>query len=167
MAISKRKKRAALLDEAEDRAPPVTDRRLIRLYQYWLAQRGARRMPSRADIDPVEMRFILGYLMLIDVSQPGPEFRIRLQGSELSWWIGQELTGMNLSDVRTLDLEALARRQFEHVVANATPLGWIGNDSIDGIRRHYQAIILPLSSEGTFVDLLIAAIRCGNGEPGI
>jgi len=155
------------MDEADDHAPPVTDRRLIRLYQYWRAQRGARRMPSRADIDPVEMRFILGFVMLIDVSQPGPEFRIRLQGSELSWWIGQELTGMNLADVPSHDLEALARRQFEGVVATAEPLGWIGNDAIDGIRRNYQALILPLSSDGKFVDLLIAAVRCGNGEPAI
>ncbi|HUK61161.1 MAG TPA: PAS domain-containing protein [Stellaceae bacterium] len=167
MATPRRKKRPPLLDEAEDRAPPVTERRLVRLYQYWLAQRGARRMPSRADIDPLEMRFILGHLMLIDVSHPGPEFRVRLQGSELSWWIGQELTGMNLSDVPSLDLETLARRQFEHVVATAEPLGWIGNDAIDGIRRQYQAIILPLSSEGKFVDLLMVAVRCGSGEPGI
>ena len=96
MAISKRKKRSLPIADADDRQLPVADRRLIRLYQYWLQKRGARSMPSRADIDPLDMRFILGHLMLIDVRHPGPEFRIRLQGSELTWWIGQELTGTNL-----------------------------------------------------------------------
>jgi hypothetical protein len=167
MAISKRKKRSLPIADADDRQLPVADRRLIRLYQYWLQKRGARSMPSRADIDPLDMRFILGHLMLIDVRHPGPEFRIRLQGSELTWWIGQELTGTNLESPPRSELEALAWRQFLQVVESATPIGWMGNDSLDGIRRHYQAVILPLSTEGTFVDLLIAAVRCGNGEPGI
>ncbi len=167
MAISRKKKRSPLLDDVDERALPVSDRRLIRLHHYWLEKRGPRHMPSRADIDPLDMRFILGHLLLIDVRQPGPEFRIRLQGSELTWWIGQELTGTTLVNPPHSDLEALAWRQFLRVVESKEPLGWTGNESLDGIRRHYQAVILPLSSEGTYVDLLITAVRCGNGEPGI
>jgi len=30
--------------------------KIRRMHEYWLARRGARLMPSRADIDPVELR---------------------------------------------------------------------------------------------------------------
>jgi hypothetical protein len=163
MAISRRK-RSPLPEETVDRELLITDRRLLRLHQYWLLQRGARRMPARADIDPVKMRFVLGHLMLIDVLSPGPEFRVRLQGSELTWWIGRELTGTVLPLVPTTELEALARRKFLSVTQIRAPIGWIGSGLLDGFERHYQAVVLPLSSGGALVDVLIVAVRCGRSE---
>jgi PAS domain len=45
----------------------LIDPLLQRLYDYWDEKRRARAMPSRADIDPLEMAFILGYVSLVDV----------------------------------------------------------------------------------------------------
>ena len=39
--------------------------RLQRLYQYWSDKRGERGMPSRADIDPLDMRFAIGNIILV------------------------------------------------------------------------------------------------------
>src|SRR5438874_7142937 len=36
------------------------------LFRSWLQRKGGRRFPSRRDIDPVEIRYVLGWVMLID-----------------------------------------------------------------------------------------------------
>ncbi len=122
-------------------------------------------MPARMDVDPVEMRFILGYVMLLEVLRPGPRFRVRLQGSELTWWIGRELTGETLDPAPLQELGALAQERLARVVDSAAPLGWIGDHMLDDIPRYYEALILPLSSDGKGVDMLLAAVRCGIRAP--
>jgi hypothetical protein len=121
----------------------VHDRRLRRLLDYWTNKCAGRTMPARTDVDPVEMRFILGHVMLFEVVRPGPRFRVRLQGSELTWWIGRELTGETLDQAPERDLERLAQERLAHVVAGAA----------------------PLSSDGTEVDMLLASVRCGLRAP--
>ncbi|HNB26587.1 MAG TPA: PAS domain-containing protein [Alphaproteobacteria bacterium] len=37
------------------------------MFAYWQRKRGARRMPSRADIDPAEMKAMLPFMILVDV----------------------------------------------------------------------------------------------------
>ncbi len=122
-------------------------------------------MPSRRDIDPLEMRFILGHVMLFEVLYPGPAFRVRLQGSELTWWIGRELTGTLLERHVKTELESFAHKQLWRTVELASPLGWQGNDIFDGMIRRYEALILPLSDDGQRVDMLLAGIRCDVSAP--
>jgi hypothetical protein len=45
----------------------LVDPLLQHLYDYWDEKWRGRAMPSRADIDPLEMTFILGYVSLVDV----------------------------------------------------------------------------------------------------
>ncbi len=120
-------------------------------------------MPSRPNIDPLGMGFILGYLFLFDVLQ-GPRFRIRLQGSEHTWWVGQELTGHQLDALTQPELRAHAFARLAAVVATRRPLHWIGDHGLDGVRRHYEALLLPLSSSGEGVDVVLAGIRCCSGR---
>jgi len=141
----------------------IADRDLKRLHDYWMERRRDRSMPARADIDPLEIGYILGHLFLFDVL-PGPKFRIRLQGSELTWWVGQELTGDLLDALPQPQLRTLAQASLAGVAALRRPSHWIGNHDLDGVRRHYEALLLPLSSDGTSVDVVIAGIRCRIGE---
>lgn len=143
----------------------IHDRRLRRLYEYWLDRCGGRAMPARTDIDPIEMRFILGHVMLLDVLPPVPRFRVRLQGSELTWWIGRELTGRTIEPGPGRELETLAQERLAGVVSSRAPFGWIGDHAIDDIPRRYEALILPLSANGSSVDMLLAAVRCGVRAP--
>jgi hypothetical protein len=46
--------------------------KLQQLFDYWAAKRGERKMPSRADIDPLELSFIIGNLILVDVIVGNP-----------------------------------------------------------------------------------------------
>lgn len=146
-------------------APQIADRELRRLYDYWVERCGNRRLPARADIDPLEIGYILGHLLLFDVL-PGPKFRVRLQGSELTWWIGQELTGDLIDGLPQPQLRALAQASLADVVNIRRPTHWVGDHVLDGVRRHYETLLLPLSSDGASIDVVIAAIRCrSDGAP--
>ena len=57
------------------------------LLDWWHGKRGERAMPSRAELDPIELKAILPNLLLIDVA-PAPNgsghvFSCRLAGTEL------------------------------------------------------------------------------------
>jgi hypothetical protein len=69
------------LDPADILRAVIVDPLLQRLYDYWQERRSPRSMPSRSDIDPVDMRFILGNLLLVDVLAAPLRFRIRLHGT--------------------------------------------------------------------------------------
>src|SRR3546814_17864940 len=47
--------------------------RLRRLYDYWDDKRGARRMPCRQDIDPVELRDLPGFINRTEERSVGKE----------------------------------------------------------------------------------------------
>src|ERR1044071_1207853 len=76
---------------------------LVRLLQYWQGRGGARSFPRRADIDPLDLGFMLPRIALTEVHEAAvPEsprrYRLRVVGS---WWAtlaGFELTGMWLGD---------------------------------------------------------------------
>src|SRR5260370_17327555 len=55
---------------------------LAAIYQYWDGKRRGRLMPSRADIDPIELKPYLPQLVLLDVEGEPPRFRYRLVGTE-------------------------------------------------------------------------------------
>ena len=80
--------------------PDIVNTRLRRLYEYWSGKRGDRRFPSRADIDPVDMVFALGNVILAEVlPETPPRFRIRLHGSALAQFVGYDLTGKMLDEM--------------------------------------------------------------------
>ncbi|HEX7968313.1 MAG TPA: PAS domain-containing protein, partial [Stellaceae bacterium] len=51
------------------------------LRAYWESKRRGRHMPSRADIDPIEMKAHLGWIVLADVLPRLADFRLRLVGT--------------------------------------------------------------------------------------
>jgi len=52
-----------------------------------------RRFPSRRDIDPVEIRYVLGWVMLIDALRDPVRFRVRLHGTGMATEAHYDLTG--------------------------------------------------------------------------
>jgi hypothetical protein len=84
------------------------DARLHRLHGLWHAARVANgdALPDHGFVDPLQLRFIIGSLLLFDV-QPDPlRFRYRLVGTDVVDHLGIELTGMWLDqhpDVQRID----------------------------------------------------------------
>ena len=50
-------------------------------------------MPSRTDIDPVELRALVNNIALYDVVEPGPLYRVGLVGSDVVEFDGRNTTG--------------------------------------------------------------------------
>lgn len=133
--------------------------KLQQLFDYWGSKRGARKMPSRADIDPLELGFIIGNVILVDVIEGDPpRFRIRLHGTNLTERVGYELTGKLLDELPQIEFRELSRLSFTKVSNTGKPLQARRDRILDERPRRYETIILPLSSDGTRVDMLICGL---------
>ena len=132
---------------------------LQRLYQYWLEKRGERSMPSRTDIDPLDIRFAIGNIVLIDVIEGAPlQFRIRLHGTNLAEHLRYDMTGKMLDDLPQVEFRNLTRQSFTKVVSTGEPLHARRDRILDERPRRYETIILPLSGDDARVDMLICGL---------
>jgi hypothetical protein len=139
--------------------PTIINPRLQQLYACWLDKRGDRRFPARADFDPIELRFILGNLILVDViGKQKPDFRIRLHGSNLVSRHGYELTGKMLSELPIDEQRKRAQQTFAAVVANGEPLYGHRDQMFGNKWQPYETLILPLSSNGNDIDVLLVGL---------
>jgi hypothetical protein len=68
------------------------------LLRYWSELRAERPMPYAREIDPIEMRPALGYILLVDVLESGEDFRYRLFGSTIAGVSGFDMTGRRVSE---------------------------------------------------------------------
>jgi len=138
---------------------PIKHPRLQQLYDYWSAKCGERKMPSRADIDPLDMTFIIGNVILVDVIAGTPlGFRIRLHGTNLVERVHYELTGKMLDDLPQVQFRNLTRKSFTKVANTAEPLRALNDRVLDDQLRRYETIILPLSGDDTRVDMLLCGM---------
>ena len=132
---------------------------LQRLYDYWNEKRGARRFPARGDIDPLEFGYLLGWIMLIDVSHDPIRFRFRVYGSEITSRMGADMTGKDLDEHPHPEFARQVTKAWTRTVERGEPTctrfeGWVGD-------RHlrFESLRLPLSSDGERIDMLLVGLR--------
>lgn len=92
-------------------------------------------MPTRADLDPLEMRPWLGNLVLIDVT-PDLRFVYRLYGTAFVDSFGVDMTGRSVDDLPAEQRERV-RADYEAVRAGGQPRS-----------RLYTAVFEATSSSG-------------------
>jgi hypothetical protein len=126
------------------------------LYDYWNERRRGRRWPSRADINPLELKFALGNLSLIDVSpRSPPRFTFRLVGTLFSQRIGQDLTGKTVDDIPDAAYRAEITTVYRKMVETGEPSASLGERVFDGQPRRFETLRLPLSDDGRTVNMLM------------
>jgi hypothetical protein len=138
--------------------------RLRRLHDYWLAKRGQRTMPSRADIAVPDIAYVLGDVMLVDVIGAPPRFRIRLHGSNLSLRAGYELTGRMLDELPETEFRRQVRDRWMTVATSGRPLCCDRDGTFDGRHYWYESLILPLSTDGERVNMELVAVIYGDSH---
>ncbi|MGH7094731.1 MAG: PAS domain-containing protein, partial [Stellaceae bacterium] len=84
-----------------------------------------------------------------------PRFRIRLHGTTLVQYAGYDLTGKTLDDMPSPEFRELARQSFSKVATEGKPLHIADERIIDERMRRYETILMPLSSDGERVDMLL------------
>ncbi len=132
------------------------------LFHYWDGKRRGRRMPSRADIDPLEMKPWLAGTALVDVKREPPgslrpyALRYRLIGTRPTLLRGQDVTGMRVeSGYFGANVEA-ALENYRLVIEERTLVyDWDCTPSDDGFSREAETLLLPLSSDGETVDMVL------------
>ena len=133
--------------------------RLVRLYDHWEAKRGGRLMPSRADMDPVELPFVLGHLLLMDVIGPKPwRFRYRLVGSHLTHRAGRDLTGRFVDELSEADYRDSVLAWHGWVVENRVPRWGTTKRVIGSKWLEYELLTLPLAKKGGDVDMTLTGL---------
>jgi hypothetical protein len=141
-----------------DLAHEIAEPRLQKLYAYWSSVRGARRLPARRDIDPLEFAYVLGHVMLVDVLRDPLRFRVRLHGSEMAIRTSRDLTGKLLDDLPGGDFRDYVVERCRGLVESAQPLRIEQDRALDGRQYRYEALWLPLSDDGATVSMLMLGL---------
>lgn len=129
---------------------------LLRLHRYWLGKLNGRLMPSRADIDPAEMRGFLKHTILLDVLE-GPRFRVRLAGTQAVEAFGEEVTGRFLDELDFGDQHDAILDSCAYSVMFHAPKYYQGvfTRSTDAVKIKFERLGLPLSADGVNVNILL------------
>lgn len=138
---------ASGLGAAEIASPVLRD-----LYLYWLGKWQGPRMPTRADIEPLEIPTLLPLVYLVDVEGDPRRFRFRLIGTRIVAWLGRDLTGAYLSD-------PTARRYAAVADSGRPAYDALNAAGKEGRHGSYQRLLLPLAGEEGGVAMLLGGIQ--------
>lgn len=137
--------------------PTVTHPGLAQLLAYWLDKRGDRSMPSRADIEPAELKALLPHIFLVDVEYAPIRLRYRLVGSELVNVLGRDIKGKYLDEMPLL-FRTFAAGAYEEVLVTRRPCYKEVSGLATYLRVAYKRLLLPLSTDGETINIVLGAI---------
>jgi hypothetical protein len=137
----------------------LVDHDLRRLYEFWKERRGTRLAPSRAEMDPISLRYVLGNLLLVDVLRDPLRFRYRLCGTNIVARVGLDLTGRFVDDHPEPQFRQFALERYRKVIELGAPLHDLRNQVFDHRTRRYEVLMLPLSGDGTTIDMVLVAMK--------
>lgn len=147
----------------------IEDEDLALIYDYWRVKREVRGgvLPARADVDPLELRSLLKYIVLADVVDGGRRIRFRLVGTTMVENFGEDFTGRHLDEIMSgsyaefihgLFLDAIHRRA---AVYSESRFRWdVGRAT--STRR----LMMPLASDGETVDMVMVGQSFDTGKAG-
>jgi hypothetical protein len=132
---------------------------LVDIKAYWDGKRGDRAMPRRADIEPLELREHLGWILITEVVGATPRFRYRLVGSEIVNRLGRDSTKKYLDELyAAADYDTIVS-SMRQVVASRRPMRMKGELWLSQRKSlSFEVIDLPLSENGVDVNMILT--RC-------
>jgi len=133
---------------------------------YWRRKRQARAMPSRGDIDPIEIPKLLPNLQLID--RVGAQFRYRLVGTALVEAFGKDFTGQYLEDFADRQRSEFIGKVFASVWSARRPAflssQYVTTKSVSLIANR---LYLPLSDDDREVNMILGAMTFESGATSL
>ncbi|MDY0884947.1 PAS domain-containing protein [Dongia soli] len=129
---------------------------IVAITAYWREKAGQRSMPSRADIDPVDLKSHLPGISLVDVVPDARRFVYRLVGTYQVAQRGADPTGRSV-----LEAYYAADREetvgiYEYVVRTKRPFCYSGPyNAPDGLIEDEDIVFLPLSDNGRDVNMVL------------
>ena len=137
----------------------LDDPKFRRLFDYWRSRFRGERLPAKCDIDPVEMRDLLGSINIIKVHPAGARTRYQytLWGTQVTELYGRDFTGRFLDEIVIPTKLSEVEAAFNYTALTKRPHFWqipvpIENRGFISNRR----LLLPLSDDGGTVTHMIA-----------
>lgn len=121
-------------------------------------------LPSRRKLDPLDLRVLLPFIVLVDVHGPkgDREFRYRLMGSHHVDLIGHNFTGVTITDATSPQLLARVLRNMNQVAD--TGQAFYDRFALPFRDREFitsERMYFPLAEDGYNVDVILVL----NGYP--
>jgi hypothetical protein len=137
------------------------DPRLAGLLVHWqeLRDRAApSAIPPSTMLDPTNLVFILGWLMILEPIERGADFRYRLYGSKIASITGHDYTGQKVSD-SVPDFAHWTSAIYRSILAEPEPVLTRHTSHRVTQLDQWERLILPFAGAGGAVDrLLVGAI---------
>ncbi|MCA3260784.1 MAG: PAS domain-containing protein [Telmatospirillum sp.] len=141
----------------------IRHERLRRFYAYWRSKHRGDALPGRAQIDPLEFPWALGYVTLHD-TLPNGDFRVRLDATEAVAFFGVDLTGTVLSTHHDREMAEKMMETLTHVARTRAPLVLDREFAIQNRYWRYQSLMLPFATDGKTVDMLASVLGYGGDD---
>jgi hypothetical protein len=128
------------------------------LYEYWRSIFPDCRLPGRQHFDPAEVLRLLPSLLLIDVHREPISFKIRLVGSKIEEFAGENLTGKRFAHRLKGSHLRRAEKNLRTVVKLKEP-SWRRGKPLIRWEKNFvelERLFLPLASDGETVDMILA-----------
>src|SRR5215471_10738193 len=142
------------------------------MYAYWQQKRGARLMPTRAEIDPTEIPRLLPNLLISEYVPEGEagRWRYRLAGTAVATAFGRNPTGRYIEELTKGDYRAFIER-IHRVVRDERRALFCASEYTGprALLMSAKRLLLPLTTDGRQVDQIITLLvfRLGTGLPAV
>ena len=138
--------------------PALRSSRCAALLQHWTRLRGARALPSWAEIDPSRFKAILPHVMAVSIEHDPFRVLYRLVGTEIVRFAKFDFTGRYADALSFQDDAGEDWTRFYREVVDARQPGvglvyWVTDGTL---RRWIEFLICPLSSDGNTIDRCIS-----------
>ncbi|HXP05269.1 MAG TPA: PAS domain-containing protein [Stellaceae bacterium] len=143
----------------------IVDPQIRRFVEYLRSKRGEGRYPARAALDPLDFRYVLGDVVIIEAYRSPADsrrpwhFRYRLVCANVVERDGYNLTNQTLEDLPEPEYRERVRKTWLEVCETGMPAHGVRELVLDQRLRFYEVVVLPLASNGEDIDMLISVQR--------
>jgi hypothetical protein len=142
-----------------DPALQFEDPTLGPLLAYWQSKCRDGGLPSRHDIDPVELKEHLGNLCLVEVLGPPLRLRYRLVGTNITRLMHRDATGRCFDELYPAEALPSYLAAYEQLIATRQPLRCYGLSTYpDQNLYRYEILNMPLADASGSVNMVIGKL---------
>jgi hypothetical protein len=145
----------------ENASPLIFETRVVQDgYSYWRSKFNEGRLPSRSDINPIDIPRLMPHAVMVDVKrEPEYDFRYRLIGTYVAEHLFTDHTGSWFSEIDHQKAPSQIWQNCKHVVESGE--AFLAATPYVGPHRDYRQVedvILPLAADGIIIDTLLVFV---------
>jgi len=127
------------------------------IVEYWMAIHPSAGLPGRQHLDPLDVPALLPNIRLLDVVGTLPRFRVRLMGTKVREFMGEEQTGRWLDEVFPNLHGSLTHTELVKAVRMKSPRWRRGKPAL-AVDRNFldmERCYLPFAQDGRTIDMVL------------